>query len=152
MRTHRPLLARAALAATVFLALAGSVEALYQTVELHRDSRAATPAVGARRTGSQDQRLRPLREHLPPRGVVGYASDGWSGNAFTTVEALQDYFLTQYALAPVIVLRGADFPIVVGNYPADSAAEQAAGRTYPAGLVVRRNLGEGVLLLEGAQR
>jgi hypothetical protein len=152
MRTHRPLLARATLAATVFLALAGSVEALYQTVALHRDSRVATPAVGAPRTGNQDERLQPLREHLPPRGVVGYASDGWNGNAFTTVEALQDYFLTQYALAPVIVLRGTDFPLVVGNYRADSAAEPAADRTYPAGLVVRRNLGEGVLVLEGAER
>ncbi|UCC82597.1 MAG: hypothetical protein JSW46_16720 [Gemmatimonadota bacterium] len=152
MRTHRPLLARATLAATVFLALAGSVEALYQTVALHRDSRVANPAVGVQRTGVQDERLRPLREHLPPRGVVGYASDGWSGSAFTTVEALQDYFLTQYAVAPVIVLRGAGLPIVVGNYPADSAAEPAVRRTYPAGLVLRRDLGNGVLLLEGGER
>jgi hypothetical protein len=152
MRTHRPLLARAALAATVVLALAGSVEALYQTVALHSDSRVAAPAVGAQRTGEQDERLQRLREHLPPRGVVGYASDGWSGNAFTTVEALQDYFLTQYALAPVIVLRGTDLPIVVGNYPADSAAETAGARTYPAGLVARRDLGDGVVLLEGAER
>jgi hypothetical protein len=89
---------------------------------------------------------------LPPRGVVGYASDGWSGNSFTTVEALQDYFLTQYSLAPVIVLRGTDLSIVVGNYPADSTAEPAAGRTYPAGLLVRRDLGNGVVLFEGAER
>jgi hypothetical protein len=152
MRTHRPLLARVVLAATVFLALAGSAEALYQTIALYRDSHVATPAAGAQRTSEQDERLRPLREHLPPRGVVGYTSDGWNGGSFTTVEALQDYFLTQYSLAPVIVLRGTDLPIVVGNYPADATTEPAAGRAYPAGLVVRRDLGNGILLLEGAER
>ncbi len=151
MRTHRPLLARAALATTVFLALAGSVEALHQTVELHRDSRFAAPA-GDQRTGEQDERLRRLREHLPPRGIVGYASDGLSGGSFTSAEAMRDYFLTQYSLAPLIVLRDTDLPIVVGNYPADSTGEPGFDRKYPEGLIVRRDLGDGLLVLEREER
>jgi hypothetical protein len=152
MRAYRPLLARIILAATVFLALAGSAEKLYLTVAVYRDSPIAASAAGAQRTGDQDKRLQRLREHLPPRGVVGYASDGWDGNSFRTIEAMQDFFLTQYAVAPVIVLRGTDLPIVVGNYHADSTAGPSAGRTYPAGLVVRHDLGDGVVLLEGAER
>ncbi|MGD2216128.1 MAG: hypothetical protein PVJ64_05205 [Gemmatimonadales bacterium] len=152
MLTHRPLLARIALATTICLALAGSAETLYHAVATYRDSPTATQAANLRRTSEEDERLRPLREHLPQRGVVGYASDGLSGSAFTTVDALRDYFLTQYALAPVIVVRGTNFPIVVGNYPADSAVETTGARAYRAGLVVRRDLGDGVLLLEGEGR
>jgi hypothetical protein len=152
MRTYRPLLARVALAATLCLALAGSAEKLYKTVATYRGSPAASPDAGARRIGEQDERLQRLREYLPPRGIVGYASDGWNGSGFTTVEALQDYFLTQYALAPVIVVRGTDLPIVVGNYPGDTATGTTGVRAYPAGLVLRRDLGDGVLLLEGVER
>lgn len=152
MRYGRPTLARAALAATVSLALAGSAEALYQTVALYRESRLETPATGLRRTGEQDVRLGRLREHLPPRGVVGYVSGGSSDGTFRTVASLQDYFLTQYALAPVIVVRGTGLPVVVGNYPATGTAEPGAGAAYPAGLVLRRDLGDGVLLFEGAER
>ena len=152
MRTHRPLLARVALAATVCLTLAGSAETLFHTAATHRDSRRGAPATGALRTRAEDERLQRLRAHLPGRGVVGYVSDGWNGSSFTTVEALQDYFLTQYSIAPVIVVRRTDLPIVVGNYPADSAAETTGARTFRAGLVVRRDLGDGVLLLEGAER
>ena len=136
-----------ALAALVFLALAGGVETLYVAVDMYGESHAAYS-----RPSVQDQRLRPLREHLPPRGVVGYASDGLAGNSFTSVEALQDYILTQYALAPVIVLRTADLPLVVGIYSVGSAADSTAARPYPAGLVVLRDLGEGVVLLGGAER
>lgn len=152
MRTYQPLLARIALAATLCLALAGSAETLYQTVATYRRSLAASPGTGAQRTAEQDKRLQRLREYLPPRGIVGYASDGWNGSGFTTVEALHDYFLTQYALAPVIVVRGTDLPIVVGNYPGDTAAATTGARSYPAGLVVRRDLGDGVLLLESVTR
>jgi hypothetical protein len=152
MRTYRPLLARVALAATLCLALAGSAETLYQTIATYRRSLAASPGAGAQRTADQDKRLQRLREYLPPRGIVGYASDGWNGSGFTTVEALHDYFLTQYALAPLIVVRGTGWPIVVGNYPGDTVAGRTSARRYPAGLVVRRDLGDGVLLLEGAER
>ncbi len=152
MRTHRPAPARIALAATTCLALAGSGETLYYTVARYRDAPIAASAAGAQRTGAQDERLRRLREHLPPRGVVGYTSDGWDGESFRTVEAMQDYFLTQYAVAPVIVLRGTSLPIVIGNYPADSTAGLTSARTYPAGLVLRRDLGDGVVLLEGVER
>ncbi len=152
MRTHRPLLARVALAATVFLALASGAETLYLAVEMYGESRISSPSTGPARVSDQDERLRPLREHLPPRGFVGYASDGLAGNSFTSVEALQDYFLTQYALAPVIILRTTDLPIVVGNYSVDSAADSTGARTYPAGLVVLRDLDSGVVLLVGAER
>ncbi|MGD2153413.1 MAG: hypothetical protein PVG79_09100 [Gemmatimonadales bacterium] len=152
MLSHRPLLTRIALAATVCLALAGSAETLYHTAATHRDSRIAAPAAGAQRTRAEDERLQRLRAHLPGRGVVGYVSGGWSGSSFTTVEALQDYFLTQYAIAPVIVVRRTDLPIVVGNFPADSTVATTGAMTVRAGLVVRRDLGEGVLLLEGAER
>ena len=152
MRSQRPLLARVALAATVCLALVGVADTLYLAVGSYRESQAATPAASGDRATEQERRVRPLREHLPARGVVGYISDGLIADSFTSVEALQDYFLTQYALAPVIVLKGTDPPLVVGVYAAEAAAEMTTGRVYPGGLVVLHDLANGVVLLGGAER
>ena len=57
-----------------------------------------------------DQRFSALKAALPPRGVVGYI--GASGNA-----AAVDYYLTQYALVPLVVDRSPNHPLVIGNFP-----------------------------------
>jgi hypothetical protein len=57
-----------------------------------------------------DQRFAALRAALPPRGVVGYV--GASGNA-----AVPDYYLTQYALVPLVVDHSPNHPLVIANFP-----------------------------------
>jgi len=84
-------------------------------------------------TGRSDQRFAALRNLLPKRGIVGYI--GQSGNS-----TIGYYYLTQYALAPVIVDHSLNHPFVVGNFP----SSRPAG--LPDNLQLVRDFGDGVFL------
>lgn len=91
--------------------------------ELHQDD-------VARRS---DQRFAALRAELPTRGVIGYIgeSDG---------TAVPDYYLAQYALAPLVLDHSINHKLVVGNFTDASK--------LPHELALIKNFGNGVLLLE----
>src|SRR6202047_651522 len=57
-----------------------------------------------------DQRFVAVKTRLPASGVIGYI--GESGDSSTP-----DYYLTQYALAPLVVDRSTHHAIVIGNFP-----------------------------------
>lgn len=82
-----------------------------------------------------DQRFAALKARLPDHGIVGYL--GESGDS-----AIPDYYLTQYALAPLIVDHSPDRVIVVGNFPSQPAH-------IPSNLRIVQDFGDGVLLLAG---
>ena len=81
-----------------------------------------------------DQRFAALRPYLPQHGVVGYI--GEPGAA-----AMGDYYLTQYALAPLVLDHSTNHRFVVGNFPSSSPAARA-----PAKLQLVKDFGDGVLL------
>ena len=85
-----------------------------------------------------DQRFALLKARLPVDGVVGYI--GGSGDSATP-----DYYLTQYALAPLVVDNTSDHAIVIGNFPSSQAP-----RT-PQNLRLVEDFGNGVLLLAGEE-
>ncbi|HEV2397671.1 MAG TPA: hypothetical protein VGS27_12065 [Candidatus Sulfotelmatobacter sp.] len=80
-----------------------------------------------------DKRFAALKTELPSHGVVGYVGE-------SDDSALPDYYLAQYALAPVVVDRGTKHPLVIGNFP--------HSQTAPAeqGLTLLRDFGDGVAL------
>lgn len=81
-----------------------------------------------------DQRFAAIKQMLPRDGVVGYV--GEPGNS-----SLPDYYLAQYALAPLVVDRSLQHELVIGNFP---------GRQVPVslpGLRKIRDFGNGVALL-----
>jgi hypothetical protein len=80
-----------------------------------------------------DRRFAALKELLPDHGVVGYIGD--SG------DATADYYLAQYALAPLVVEHSLNHPLIVGNFP--SSPPQLAEHH----LRIIRDFGNGVLLL-----
>lgn len=80
-----------------------------------------------------DQRFAVLKQLLPDHGVVGYLGD--------SADATADYYLTQYALAPLVVEHSINHPLIVGNFPS-SRPDLAAHR-----LRIIRDFGSGVLLL-----
>jgi hypothetical protein len=84
-----------------------------------------------------DQRFAALKASLPERGVIGYL--GEPGAA-----ALGDYYLTQYALAPLVVDYSPNHPLVVANFP----SSPARGPTLPQSesLQLVKDFGDGVLL------
>jgi hypothetical protein len=62
-------------------------------------------------------RFRPLKRDLPfERGIVGYISDSdIAGIAFDAANEEGEYVLTQYALAPIVIVKGTGQEWNVGN-------------------------------------
>ena len=79
-----------------------------------------------------EQRFAALKPALPQHGVVGYIGD-------STTPA--DYYLAQYALAPLIVDHSPNHPLVIGNFLLSSAPSVPS-----ANLHLVRDFGNGVLL------
>src|SRR5436853_910917 len=75
--------------------------------------------------------LKDMRGSLPAEGVVGYV-DGGHDNA----AELQDYYLAQYALAPLVVARSSNQTVVIGNFSRSKSAP-------PDNLVRIRDFGHG---------
>jgi hypothetical protein len=84
-----------------------------------------------------DQRFAALKAALPARGIVGYI--GESGNTGTA-----DYYLAQYALAPLIVEHSPNHALVVGNFPTARPA------SFPSNLQLASDFGNGLLLLRNS--
>lgn len=81
-----------------------------------------------------DLRFAALKAQLPERGTVGYVGK-------TDPAALGDYYLAQYALAPLVVEHTPNHALVVGNFP-------HGGPSQPfENLQLVRDFGNGVLLL-----
>lgn len=89
-----------------------------------------------------DQRFAELRKMLPGRGVIGYVTD--PGIAPDDGEALAEYYLTEYALTPHIVVRSEDQRFLVGNFHKEITVGSLADR----GFKLVRQFGNGIVLLE----
>jgi len=82
-----------------------------------------------------DRRFAALKAALPQHGTVGYV-----GETGAPVNVLSDYYLTQYALAPLIVDDSTNHPLVVGNFPHSPRSQP------PDNLNLIKDFGNGVLL------
>lgn len=80
-----------------------------------------------------DQRFAALRTSalLPQQGVVGYIGDSSDPS---------DYYLAQYALAPLVVDHSPNHPLVVGNFTSSPPVPA------PDRLQLVKDFGSGVLL------
>ena len=81
-----------------------------------------------------DQRFSLLKMQLPTQGVVGYIGE-------TGDSALADYYLTQYALAPLVVDYSPEHALVIGNFPSSQPT------AISPDLRVIQDFGKGVFLL-----
>ena len=90
------------------------------------------PAEVAQRS---DQRFAALKVALPARGVVGYIGE-------SSALARGDYYLAEYALAPLVVDDSTNHRIVIGNFPSLGSVPFAAKN-----LQLVKDFGNGVLLL-----
>ena len=80
-----------------------------------------------------EDRFSALKAELPARGVIGYV--GERGN-----EGTEDYYLAQYALAPLVLERSKNHPLVIVSI--SSLPTSADTR----GLELIKSFGNGVLL------
>ncbi|MGC2446750.1 MAG: hypothetical protein WA477_03845 [Candidatus Sulfotelmatobacter sp.] len=86
-----------------------------------------------------DGRFAALKSSLPAVATIGYIEE-------STDPAIPYYYLTQYALAPVVVEHSINHKLVVGNFPT------LQHPPVPPGLRLLKDFGNGVLLFtnEGA--
>lgn len=104
--------------------------------------RPSSPPDSAQAVGRRsDQRFAALRSSLPERGVIGYV--GEPGAA-----ALGDYYLAQYALAPLVIDHSTNHALVMGNFPSYVGAAPAVSplRVAAQNLQLMKDFGDGVLL------
>ena len=87
-------------------------------------------------------RFNEIRKDLPAREEIGYINDATPD---ATVR-LEEYYLTQYALAPAVIVDSPDERLVVANF--HQPANQAMLKNRQ--LTVKRDYGAGVLLLQKA--
>jgi len=93
-----------------------------------------------------ERRVAPLRAKLATSGVtgtIGYIGDIPSEQLSANDQGMEDYYLTQFVLVPLVLDRNPDaHEWAVGQFrrPVNSA-------NLPAGWKVVEDLGEGVLLL-----
>jgi hypothetical protein len=96
-----------------------------------------------------EARIEQLKEALPASGAVGYVTTVENDRifaaerAFANVEFLAQYVLTQYTLAPRIVINSPDLPLVVGNF---IDGPPAPGFLEKNGLVPLKDFGDGLVL------
>ncbi len=105
------------LSISVLLAL--SVVALLSSLRTDRTIQKewSAAAIGQDGRSLWEQRLTELRGDLPKQGVIGYVSEqDIPGAAYDPVNSNEEYALTQYFLAPLIVQRGTDYDYVIGNF------------------------------------
>jgi len=134
MRAYAGFLFVLLLAAYSVVSLLGEQKALYvNSVRFQGDA-----------ISRYQDRFRGVREKLPPHGVFGYISD-----VTEHTDNRAAMFLTQYALAPLVLRESTDFPVIVGNFHTG----------YPTAEEIRRkgfylifDSGGGILLFGKATR
>jgi hypothetical protein len=92
-------------------------------------------------------RFRLLKKALPPRGVVGYLSEPKLHQGSYLYE--KNFYLTQYAVAPVLVVENTEPDLVIGNFKSSSGPDIEIAKTT---LVLVMDFGDGVLLLSHRPR
>lgn len=92
-------------------------------------------------------RFEGLRQILPSRGTVGYISDKavTDYNRMADASFIAQYYLVQYAVAPVAVDNSTDHDLVIGNFH-----QSTANIKLPEGkeFTVIEDFGNGVVLFE----
>src|SRR5215510_2534738 len=91
-----------------------------------------------------ESQLKELKREIGNQQVVGYTAsdeirDDWH-------EYDQDLFLTQYALAPVVIRESTNLRLVIGNF---AGSAKLPSRIESQGLTLRRDFGNGLGLYEG---
>jgi hypothetical protein len=121
------------------VALLSGLKVLLDVVEAYR-GRSEIAGVSA-----FESRMEPVKALVRPHATVGYLTDTLPQETTTAAE----YYLTQYALAPRIVLNTLDQRFIVANF---HLPEQEPANLGVKGLELVRDFGAGVKLYRNAAK
>lgn len=131
------MVARAAIILLIFFALLSNLRLFRQTLNF------APKPLGTDEITLYEKRFAELKKILPYHGAVGYISNKQAEDIRFDVTAAE-YYLTQYALTPLVVVYSSNYPLVVGNFRQAVIDPQ----TYTSrNLVPLKDFGNGVMLL-----
>jgi|WetSurMetagenome_2_1015567.scaffolds.fasta_scaffold146141_3 hypothetical protein len=98
-----------------------------------------------------ENRIEAVRDDLPEEGELGYISEmDIPGMAYNAIDTNEEYVLTQYYLAPRLLIRGKNYPYVIGNL-ADLNVESTTQLEELTGLEFVASYGNGIYLFRGTQ-
>ena len=111
--------------------------------------------VGKDEVTVNEKRFEGVRKSLPSHGIVGYWPNGqpttYEQMIFGNATDLQHWFLTQYALAPVIVSPTPGHDLIIGNYRSYVGYELLGKNPTMNGRIAEADkvtdFGNGILLL-----
>ena len=98
---------------------------------------------------SYEKRFEEIKKALPAHGIIGYTTDKQYKNIGLDRNAAEDYYLTRYALSPVLVADNTKYPLVIGNFHNTYAGLKTA---QDAGLVLEKDFGKGLMLFKGKDK
>lgn len=100
---------------------------------------------------SWDNHLQLLKQKLPPdTQYVGYVADeNLQGIRSPTTHELFDFDLTEYALIPIIVRRGLNYPWIIGNF---SSKNFEGWLRNSIGTYDIEDMGSGIYIIHRVQR
>lgn len=110
--------------------------------------------------GRHEARIRPIKESLPSRGVIGYMPDPMATDLpvnFTCavpppdrlacVNHYKGFYLTRYTLAPLVLVHSTEPDLIVANFATNTVSTSIA-----PDLILVRDFGEGVMLFQRQRR
>jgi hypothetical protein len=94
--------------------------------------------------------MRKMAPDLPDHGIAGYLAD-WDipGNTYGSSDQTVEYLLTQYSLAPLTLQRGADFPVVIGNFSDTNNPEKIPGILKMFNVTIAKQHTNEIFILKG---
>ena len=110
---------------------------------LFKDTLASMPNRGKDPIAAYEERFSGLKSILPGQSIVGYITDLTQEQLAYNSSYIAEYFLTQYALAPIIVDNNSDHQLIIGNFHHQPLPAELSGK----GLRVVKDLENGVMLL-----
>ncbi len=136
-------LAAAFLALIVLSGLSSARQMLRRGLELRQQP------TGRDAVSEWQGRLAELKHDLPAEGQVGYVSErDVPGMEFGAVDQDEEFAMTQYALAPLVVVQGTDAQWIVGNF-AEPQTDEFFESHFP--VRVYAEYGMGIYLFERVQ-
>ncbi len=90
-----------------------------------------------------ENRFSELKKMLYGEGSVGYITD--KTPEVVSVKDIASYYLTQYAISPVVVDKEKCNGFIIGNFDSN----RSAGNAHNGKLLLIKNFGNGVMLFKG---